>query len=161
FDASKILVQSDGEIIVAGGAVLRLNSNGSRDTSFGSNGEEHAVGGADFAIQTDGKIVVVGTFGNDEVVTRLKSDGSVGTDFGTGGNVILNFGGPSRGIGVAIQPEDGYIVVTGEVGFLTVARLTPSGSPDGSFGIDNPGDTALVSPGLEIAAVSVFATTGV
>lgn len=90
-----VTVQADGKIIVAGNSttfdaatVLRLNADGSFDTSFGDNGIVHPALGADegyaargVAVQDDGKIVVVGQGGY--AITRLNADGSLDTTFGS------------------------------------------------------------------------------
>lgn len=73
-----IAIQPDGKILMAGGfttlnsatanRIVRLNSDGTRDTAFTTNNGT-GVGGAvlnpninEFAIQSDGKIVFIGSF---------------------------------------------------------------------------------------------------
>ncbi|MBD2022534.1 DUF4347 domain-containing protein [Leptolyngbya sp. FACHB-36] len=72
-----IVIQSDGKLVVSGFAesitedgdfaLARYNTNGSLDTSFGSNGKtttdfgSYNDGGSSIAIQSDGRLVVVGT----------------------------------------------------------------------------------------------------
>jgi uncharacterized delta-60 repeat protein len=101
-----IAIQDDGKIVIAGGAytsgddhdfaVVRYNSDGSLDTSFGTYGivttslTDKGDFGLDIAIQADGKIVVSGvaaylpthpserTYG-DFAVVRYNSDGSLDT----------------------------------------------------------------------------------
>lgn len=100
---SAVTVQADGKIIVAGtsntldaATVLRLNADGSFDTSFGDNGIAHPALGTDegysargVAVQEDGKIVVVGQGGY--AITRLNADGSLDTTFGSqDGNRHIN-----------------------------------------------------------------------
>src|SRR5262245_14520655 len=100
------------------------------------------------AIQTDGKLVVVGeTYKNNDfstedfVVTRYNSDGTLDNTFGVRGRVRTDFPGlaavPSS---VVIQP-DGKIVVAGGafplftfLGNFEVVRYNPNGSLDASFG---------------------------
>lgn len=116
---------------------VRLNENGSPDTTFGpgfptsSSGyvltnipgstDPRTVTGV--SIQADGKIVLVGyaTFtisgiGNRSklVVVRYNPDGSLDASFGTGGIVIADItpGDNVRAKEVAIQP-DGKIVIVG------------------------------------------------
>ncbi|MCP4106107.1 MAG: hypothetical protein GY749_11300 [Desulfobacteraceae bacterium] len=125
-------IQSDGKIVVAGYtyngsdkdvAVVRYNSDGSLDTSFGNSGIAITpVGsGDDFGyaacIQTDGKIVVTGEFhngsDNDIAVMRYNSDGSPDTSFGTGGITTAGFEYlDDAGYAVAVQ-SDGNIVTAG------------------------------------------------
>lgn len=67
---SKLLLQPDGKIVVVGYdfprvVLVRYNSNGSLDSSFGVAGRVLFSGGIDVtdaALQDDGKIVVVGVF---------------------------------------------------------------------------------------------------
>jgi len=96
-DPRSIAIQNDGKIVVAGStgnnaardiALVRLNSNGSPDNTFGSygkvitpvgSGEEN---GYSVALQSDGKILAAGyTVSNnkrDFVLMRYKGSGSVG-----------------------------------------------------------------------------------
>ena len=133
------------------------------------------------AIQADGKLVVVGTAykqndfsGEDFVVTRHNTDGTLDNTFGVMGKVRTDFPGlaavPSS---VVIQP-DGKIVVAGGafplftfLGNFEVVRYNPNGSLDTSFGdggivttIFPQGsyafDLALQSDGKIIAAGTVF-----
>ncbi|MCP4127705.1 MAG: hypothetical protein GY753_11655, partial [Gammaproteobacteria bacterium] len=125
-------VQSDGKIVVGGYsyngsdndfAVVRYNSDGLLDTSFGTGGKVTTpVGSSNDSgyatrIQPDGKIVVTGESYNgsdyDIAVIRYNTDGSPDTSFGSGGIVttdIENSG--NSGYAAAIQ-SDGNIVVAG------------------------------------------------
>lgn len=153
-----VTIQPDGKIVVAGDffnfwtfsfcfAILRYNPDGSLDTIFGNggivttsvNGYAKAV-----AIQPDGKIVVAGTSENfdtyaDFTLLRLNSNGSLDNSFGMGGKVTVDFDkGYDWGNAVAIQ-QDGKIVVAGSASTgnyidFAVARYTPDGSIDISFG---------------------------
>jgi len=160
-----VAVQSDGKIVVAGHtstptsifddfALLRFNTDGSADSSFGSGGIviTDFAGSTDRAealvIQPDGKIVVAGfatrgsvTFADsDFAVARYRSDGSLDGGFGVGGKVTTDLGGKSEsGFGVALQ-TDGRIVVVGRAApdggsdpDFAVVRYLPNGSEDPSF----------------------------
>jgi len=59
--ASSVAIQPDGKIVLFGSSLIRFNADGSPDTSFGVNGIATTRGGADAALQADGKIVTVGT----------------------------------------------------------------------------------------------------
>ncbi|WP_310442501.1 DUF4347 domain-containing protein, partial [Sulfurimonas sp.] len=100
-DQSKnVTLQVDGKIVVAGFtvngsnydfALVRYNSDGSLDTTFGGDGKVTTDFGPDdfiqgATVQADGKIVVAGGNGNF-VLARYNSDGSLDTSFDTG---ILN-----------------------------------------------------------------------
>lgn len=85
-------VQADGKIIIAGESndstafnVLRLNADGSFDTSFSGDGKltlQVPQGDSAYAhsaiVQPDGKILIAG-----DVITRLNADGSLDTTFGS------------------------------------------------------------------------------
>ena len=96
---------------------------------------------SDLAIQTDGKIVVVGSgvdFSTDFAVVRYNPDGSLDTSFGGTGNIFIPVSDYGDYAGsVAIQPN-GKIVVAG-ITFIdgdsvfAVGRLNPNGSVDTSF----------------------------
>jgi len=128
-------IQSDGKIVVAwvdgtfatgsDFALARFNSDGSLDTAFGTNGKVTTdfFGKQDIpravAIQSNGKIVVVGSVTNqkkafDFGVVRYNGDGSLDTSFGSGGKVITEFSKDEDddANGVAIQ-SDGQIVAVG------------------------------------------------
>jgi uncharacterized delta-60 repeat protein len=96
----------------------------------------------DVAVQSDNKIVVVGSTGpnqvdpGDVVVLRRLADGRPDASFGNSGTTILDFGGSDLGAGAAIQP-DGKIVVVGGGGpgcTTVAARLRRDGSLDSTFG---------------------------
>jgi uncharacterized delta-60 repeat protein len=135
-----LALQQDGRIVLAGSAytstsvaaAVRLTPQGWLDRTFGSGGiatvpDWYGVNGT--AIQpTDGKIVVAGTGAS---IVRLNADGSADSTFGSGGLDLLQVGGTGDAAnGVAIQPEDGRIVVAGVADIagrlqLTVMRLMP------------------------------------
>jgi len=150
FSGSKIAFQPGGKLSVGGQvgdafAVVRYNSNGTLDTSFGTNGLGVILGGGDayqslgdIAIQPHGKIVFVGdTSGSQSTRTeliyaRFNSDGT--KDIGN----ILYFSNSHNNYGkaVAIQP-DGKIILSGIITpdyergpFLSLARINQDGSLD-------------------------------
>jgi uncharacterized delta-60 repeat protein len=103
------ILQTDGKIIVAGsftsyngnGArrIMRLNTDGTIDTSFNTvTGFEGASGNVtSIAIQSDGKILVIGSFTSYKSVPayciiRLNTDGTVDYtyDFFTNGSNVVS-----------------------------------------------------------------------
>ena len=116
-------VQSDGKIVVAGSAandfaLVRYNTDGSLDTSFDTDGktttnigENGADRTSDMALQSDGKIVVVGLAANDLAVVRYNTDGTLDTTFDTDGKTTTSLGRLNAGSAVAVQ-SDGKIVAT-------------------------------------------------
>ena len=182
--ARAVAVQPNGRIVVAGCVsqggycnfgVARYNADGSPDTTFDGDGkvtlaftnnidEVRAV-----AVQSDGKIVVVGTTGfassppqtNDIAVARFNVDGSLDNTFDGDGKVIINQALFEYAMDVAIQP-DGKIVlagsraISGEDQNIVVHRLNPNGSFDASFGANG---TAVVTNLSSDAAAAVTIQT--
>src|SRR5687767_5109030 len=128
--AVSIAIQQDGKIVIAGSgvnapdfAVLRYNPDGSPDASFGTGGVVLInFSGFDrafkMAIQSDGKIVVVGSTAPNEftngqfALARLNPDGSLDGSFGSGGKVTTAVGNSSVALSLAFQ-SGGRIVVGG------------------------------------------------
>src|SRR5438270_3322716 len=137
--ASSVVIQPDGKIVVAGGAfplftfagdfkVVRYNSNGSLDTSFGDGGIvtttfPEGSYAFDVALQADGKIIAAGTVfvdfnpgdqsDTDFALARYNPDGTPDATFGNGGQVSTDFFGlEDDAFSVLIQP-DGKIVAVG------------------------------------------------
>ncbi|MDP6976627.1 MAG: fibronectin type III domain-containing protein [Acidimicrobiales bacterium] len=156
-----VAVQSDGKIVVAGYAlvgasydfaVVRYNTDGSLDTGFDSDGRatidvnsSHELGYG-VAIQSDGKIVVVGASGYGGVnpdfgVVRLDTDGSLDTSFSGDGKVSLGVGSGTDYAFALDVASDGDIVVVG-YGHngadwdVAVIRLDSSGNLDTAFSSD-------------------------
>ncbi len=94
------------------------------------------------ALQSDGKIVAVGTTGagdNDFALARYNPNGSLDTSFSGDGKQTTDFGGADRSAnGVAIQ-GDGKIVAVASApagADFALARYNPNGSLDTSFSGD-------------------------
>ena len=151
-EAQDVLVQPDGQIVVAGSifgfefAVVRLNPDGEIEDEFGTVSVNFAGTDTDrgfaVALQPDGKVVVAGSAvtgtNSDIAVARLNADGSLDTSFDGDGRRTVDLGGSDRAEDVLVQP-DGKIVLTG-VGFpnsaIAVTRLNPNGSLDAGFNGD-------------------------
>src|SRR5262245_22188304 len=133
-DGEAVAVQADGKIVVVGSssggtdiAVVRYDTDGSLDTSFGGgdgivvtdvNGDDAAYS---VAIQTDQKIVVGGTIDGftQAVLLRYDTAGTLDTSFGGGdGITTTTIGDGAIFFDLAIQ-GDGSIVAAG--------AMTPDG----------------------------------
>jgi uncharacterized delta-60 repeat protein len=169
-DAQAMILQPDGKIIVAGDIVnllantnhdfglVRYNSDGSLDASFGSGGKaatdffKSSDAAQAVALQPDGKIIAAGYVygsGNDYDfgLARYNSDGSLDTSFGKKGKIVTDFlGGRDTASALSIQP-DGKIIAAGFAStspspsftrsFVALARYSSDGSSlDASFGIN-------------------------
>ena len=190
-----LAIQSDGKLVVVGiyrvgsfnqVALVRYNTNGSLDTSFGGgNGiaiDNFGINVTDIKIQSDGKFLVSATRDNSGnntlvfVLTRYNSNGTKDTSFGSNGRVDIPFGNNQTDAGassLAIQ-TDGKIVLAG--GFssggntsnFALARLNPDGSLDTSFDGDGLVTTSLASGSAQSVAIQPdgkivaagFASTG-
>jgi uncharacterized delta-60 repeat protein len=153
-------LQGDGKVVIVGGGnqgnsdnsdmvVLRLLSDGSADTDFGTDGLAFAafdLGGTLFdmatavSIDSTGRIVIVGTAttstGQDVVAARFLSNGQVDTTFGTGGRLDIVTSDTFKP-SVACLP-DGRILITASsdpFSSFEARMLKVDGSPDTSFGI--------------------------
>jgi uncharacterized delta-60 repeat protein len=160
--ARALAIQTDGKLVAVGSsdaagrtggfALARYTRKGSLDGSFGRGGKVltnfgSSGGAAAVVIQPDGKIVAVGSSSRSAdrrdkefALARYRRDGSLDASFGSGGKVLTTFGRYSRAVGVVLQ-GDGKLVAVGSSGNdpyadgqLAVARYTPSGRLDASFG---------------------------
>ena len=145
-------VQPNGKIVVVGridhidtpassNVIIRLNTDGSPDTSFNGTGYVITTVGGNFVvlIQPDGRIITAGSIGDDLTLARFNTNGSLDATFGNGGSVVHSVtGGTDLLRDAAIQP-DGKIVVTGwtDLGGTTtnsaVVRYNGDGTIDTSF----------------------------
>lgn len=160
--AYSVTLQGDGKLLVSGFtdvngttdiALIRVNANGTLDTSFNSTGIVVTTAGAasdfgfDVHVQNDGKVLVGGygsTGSNDFAVICYNSDGSLDTSFGVGGRATLNFGTSTddRATKMVLQ-ADGRIVLMGNTNQggtfdLALVRFNADGTLDTTF---NPAST--------------------
>ncbi|HZE56783.1 MAG TPA: Ig-like domain-containing protein [Chthoniobacterales bacterium] len=161
-----VAIQTDGKILIGGeftsyngdsaasDYVMRLNVDGTRDTTFNSGGAgPNGFVGAT-AVQPDGKIVIGGNFTSyngtgaaNDYIMRLNADGSRDNTFNAGG-----VGADDVVAGVAVQP-DGKIVMGGYFTVYNgdpdasdnVMRLNSDGTPDTTFNAGGAGTNASVN----------------
>jgi uncharacterized delta-60 repeat protein len=148
-DGHGMALMPDGRIVVIGGwngiSVSRYLGDGSLDPSFNGTGKvvtQIAPGAsADFgnavAVQSDGKILAVGSTANghpaDFALLRYNLDGSLDTTFNGTGIVVVDIGGSDFAESVSVQ-ADGKIIVTGtSTSTSAILRFNPDGSPDVTF----------------------------
>jgi uncharacterized delta-60 repeat protein len=151
-EANAVAIQNTGKILIAGATfgtsfLLRYNTDGSRDGSFGSGGlildfVNIFSGVRAMVLQTDQKIVLAGDhFDTSQhfMLIRHNPDGSLDSSFGSNGIVTGTFSSPfTIGAAVAIAPN-GQIVVGGSVRNtattdFALARYNSNGSLDNTFG---------------------------
>lgn len=142
-----------------GGRVLA--APGDSDGSFSKDGAATVdfdffppplTGYEDLALQPDGKIVVVGTSGENSeayepevVAARFNADGTLDTSFGKKGRVLVEFPAPDDAVGrVAVAvAADGRILIAADGQNIDLARLNPDGTLDPSFSGDGEVEVAL------------------
>src|SRR5215470_9007411 len=190
--ASSVAIQPDGKIVVAGGAfplftflgnfeVVRYNSNGSLDTSFGNGGIvttnfPEGSYASSVALQADGKIIAAGTVFVDFVIgdqsdtdfalARYNPDGSLDTTFGNGGTVSTDFVGmEDDAFSVLIQP-DGKLVAVGSANNpatyydFAAVRYLSNGAIDATFGVAGKVSTDFGVAGFDRARSAALQPDG-
>jgi uncharacterized delta-60 repeat protein len=149
-----LALQPDGKLVLASGTdcgsfvILRYDSSGALDPSFGTAGRASPASGRAnaVALQPDGKILAAGSGPDGLTVVRLAADGSPDGAFGTAGIVQTAPGSYAEADAIMLMP-DGRIVVAGSVGladFLLV-RFESNGRLDSSFGNGGIVDTHFAS----------------
>ncbi len=134
-------IQADDKVVMVGSnpndVIVRLNTNGTLDSSFGTNGvvspDFGVLGPLDtVVIQPNQQILVLSSGFVGTAIGRFNSDGSLDTTFGNAGFASIRI--ISNGVGaiipMALQP-DGSIVIAGN---NLMARFTSSGQLDTTFG---------------------------
>jgi uncharacterized delta-60 repeat protein len=162
-DVLDVVRQSDGKFVIAavlaafGAVMIRVNSNGTIDAGFGTNG---VVSQADFfgaqhlrvAIQPNGGILLAGSRAGDPIsIYRYgAAAGAPDMTFGGAGVATVPCGGcQQQAIGALITlPDNRFVAVT--YGVATVIRqFLADGSTDSSF--TDPG--AGFASGTQILAI--------
>ena len=157
-DPKTTIIQPDGKIIIVGEVtisnsesdtfIVRLNPNGTPDSSFGNAGKVIVSLSPNYdfiravTLAPDGKIIVAGRRLNlslattDFLLARFTTNGNLDTSFGNNGIVIVNQGSTDSFYAVAVQP-DGKIIAAGSTTDGTrsavALRFNTNGTLDGSF----------------------------
>ena len=160
---SSISIQTNGNIFACGGFttfnnfpanhIVKLNSNGSIDTSFNATNSGADATVIDFAFQTDGKIVVIGSFANydgvpQNKIARLNIDGTIDITF----NIGSGFVGTTNS--VKIQ-TDGKIIVGGSfssyngINKKNLIRLLTDGTIDNNFNTGTGPSSTVTSVNIQ------------
>lgn len=179
--ARAIKVDADGKIIVAGTCndqhdfiAIRLNSNGTVDTSFGTSGKlivslsslsSDYEGVTEVLLQNDGKIILSGNYTHDgtsdHVLIRSNSDGTLDSSFSDDGIQITDFGSYESITSASFQGNK--IVVAGAVYpsdcDILLIRYNNNGSVDTTFGTSGRVITSL-GTGNDAATPSRFSRMG-
>jgi uncharacterized delta-60 repeat protein len=171
---SGIAIQSDDKIVCAGlfteysGVSLdylcRLNTDGTLDTTFTSNnGSGPNLGLNNVALQSDGKIILIGTFstfdGNStNSICRLNIDGSFDSTFNFGGSGFNLFSTANR---ITILPDDSMLI-TGTFSSYNgtssskIIKLTKDGNIDATFSVGTGFGSGIVNSSFVSSDGSVY-----
>lgn len=149
FKPSMLAVQGEKTIVAgfsaSGFGFLRLNLNGSLDTTFGTKGFVSTDFSGlnnefinDLKVLQDGRIVAVGYGKNSRsglynmIVARYTKNGLVDTTFNRTG--MFTYASQSLAKSVTIQ-SDGKLLIGGQINFkASLTRLSSNGTLDNSFG---------------------------
>ncbi len=167
-DIDALAIQADGKLLVAGdftsfngttrNGIARLNTDGSLDSSFNPGSGPNDVIRA-IAVQSDGKIVVGGSFttfagsATGSGVVRLNSDGGIDNTFDATHSFFIVHA-------VEIQPSDDKILIGGSDG---LRRLETNGNNDATFAATITGtvyDIAFQSDGKVLVGGAITQCNG-
>ncbi len=161
-DANTVVILSDGKILVGGYAtqstqqrfvLVRLNPNGSLDTTFDGDGKAYAIFttenavGIKLLVQDDGKYLLGGRVGispNLEfAAARFNTDGTLDTSFDTDGRVTLSISTANDTFWtMALQNNQRILLIGGTLAASisnsnwVIARLLQDGSLDPAWDTD-------------------------
>jgi uncharacterized delta-60 repeat protein len=183
-----LAIQPDGKIVAVGFirhsifdtefALARYNVDGSLDPTFDGDGKvtTHAEGNDSdlaqgVAIQSDGKVLVVGLTGTPEVerfrfaLARYNTDGSLDPTFGGDGKVTTSFTARSSDLANAVAVQaDGKIVAAGTtfrdidgLQKFALARYNPDGTLDSTFGVAGKVTTSFGKRTYDVASAVAIA----
>lgn len=158
--ASRLALQADDKVVAVGiysdgtnhyAGIIRYNTDGSLDTTFSHDGiidDILANKIEDVAIQTDGKIVVVGSSSNQEITAlRFNSNGTLDSTFADDGVFSMLPPNANAGVAYAIAIQtDGKMVLTGVINAFATLRIDENGHLDSTFSTD--GIAYLVGLGI-------------
>ena len=179
-----LAIQSDGKILAgaaSGGGpqgdviqVARFETNGSLDTSFGTEGFTPIVAvptgiSGNIALQPDGAILAAAGMGNPSEMARFTSSGQLDTTFGSGGIVNLANPGPTQ---IAVQPNGQILVGSGEPSRLvsqpqpaaqagTISRYNADGTLDKTFGASGTVSSVASVSALVLESTGKIVVAGV
>lgn len=170
--ADALIQQADGKLVIAGASIsgdrylmvlVRFNSDGTIDTTFGSSGTTlvdfgggSGSTGSAIGQQSDGKLVVAGTVydggwgAGDVGIARLTANGALDRSFDGDGRLRVDVSEQDQAFDVAIQLDDAIVVggcsfSAAGIGGAALLRVHGDGSMDNSFG--NAGKAVLDYPG--------------
>ncbi|HRI21775.1 MAG TPA: hypothetical protein PLA68_12515, partial [Panacibacter sp.] len=152
--------------------LIRLNTDGTFDNSFGGNGvaiisigKNDRVG--DMALQPDGKIIVTGTKGADEneaqpiYIIRFLTNGELDESFGENGIALAPEIIDLRYVNPIVLQTDGKILVGGESfdSSYILVRFLPDGHIDSTFDEDRDGVASIKFEEIDLRYADLYDIT--
>jgi uncharacterized delta-60 repeat protein len=151
--ADTVLFQPDGKIVVAGqfqtysgssnNAIVRINSNGTRDTTFNIGGGLTTLGGYALALQSDGKIVFANASqqysgSTARFIIRINPSGTLDTTFNANAPASLSTTGfTANSLKIdndgKIYWGNAFTTYSGSFVPNRIVRLNTNGSVDETF----------------------------
>lgn len=179
----RILVQPDGKILVLGimevpngddGWVLRLNTDGTPDNSFSTDGEEiidlvNTAGSGlnDITLLSTGEIFVAGYHDGDKaVIAKLNSDGTPDLTFGNNGILehLVNMSDPSIFTGIAADASDRILACGYYDNGMNIAsviiRILADGTLDTDWDVDGSAELTFQTGGVDLQYLDMAITDG-
>lgn len=177
-----VKIQPDQKIVCTGVAlntsfmgalkVVRLNTNGSLDSTFATNGIFTYVitsetYGVESYVRSDGKIIVAGlaaiTFGYyDFLLLRLNANGIIDSTFGTNGSTVISISDRDDLAQALTVQNDGKILLSGTITDTinyynnpSIVRFTENGFVDSTFGLNGVAIIAAVDIDNELTSIAV------
>jgi uncharacterized delta-60 repeat protein len=124
--------------------MARLTAAGELDLTFGTNGRATFNAGGTEVIEdavqdAAGGVLVIGRTsspGFDLLIGRLNPDGTLDSNFGSSGWIIIDTGTAEIGKSIAIDPATQDVIAVGEINGETtmLLRYTSAGQPAAGFG---------------------------
>jgi len=162
---SRLAIQGDGKILAAGTStvsalskykLLRLNSNGVLDESFGTNGivivergTENTPNLNDLILSQEGNILSTGNWSvgggiTQLTIVRMNSSGELDDNFDTDG--IVNLVSIDVGSKLLIDENNKILAMGRSFNEVKLARFNDNGSIDNSFGNNGIGNLGTSNP---------------
>ncbi len=172
YSPADLVVDAAGGILLSGTALnpatgtrdfalTRLHPDGAVDTAFGTNGVVFKDLGyndilGNTLVDGAGNILLIGNLWDGTAntlygITRFNAQGQLDTGFGTSGQTVAGFPGGVEGeVNAATLDATGHILVAGVTwggssGDLFLARYTPDGTLDTTFGTNGFADMGVNS----------------
>lgn len=153
-NANDLVIQTDGKIVLCGYIAqtissnnlyfIRVNTNGSFDNTFGTNGIANIVtplgqaAPTAMVLQADGKIAFSGfvdnTTTNSPFVSRLNTNGSIDQTFGSNGFVQPSYSSSTAFLGIAIDAAQFIYTCGVDNNGSVIAKFNSTGAADATYG---------------------------